>query len=242
MNYEQFNESMKRVLAFTLAPKTPADTENLNRYMKATYEAIGTMDAYLFEKVTIEICRNMGRGQRPMPGQFWAVYSRLKAEQKASQPAEVCPSCRNTVWTMVWMMEQKTGLEALFAEPCPGCQHRHPLKDAPPRQGWIRVEKKGSTHDQEMLQKATTMGTKGARFVLDLVEKFRVNFSEEVILKLIERAGDEPSKPPPGPIVATLERLKPSEPPREAAPSIPAAVGSAAPKVTVNGEEYEIEE
>jgi len=225
---------MARVLSFTQPPKTPADIEHLERYLKSLYEAIGTMDAYLFEKVTVEICKNMGRGQRPMPGQFWAVYSRLKAEQKASQPAEVCPSCRNTVWTMVWMMEQKTGLEALFAEPCQGCQHRHPLKDAPPRQGWIRVEKKGSTHDQEMLEKATTMSHKGARFVLDLVEKFRVNFSEEVILRLIERAGDEPSTPPTGPIVATLERLNPVEPPREQ----PKGDGSA---VLINGEQYEIE-
>jgi len=221
MNFDQFNESMKRVLAFTLAPKTPADTENLNRYMKATYEAIGTMDAYLFEKVTVEICRNMGRGQRPMPGQFWAVYSRLKAEERSSKPPEVCPSCKNTVWTFVRMMETKTGTEALFVEPCPSCQHRHPLKDAPPREGWVRVEQSRTSHDQEMLEKATTMSPKGARFVLDLVEKFRVNFSEEVILKLIERAGDEPSKPPTGPIVATLERLQ---------------------KVTVNGEEYEVEE
>jgi hypothetical protein len=227
MNFDQFNESMKRVLAFTLAPKTPTDTENLNRYMRATYEAIGTMDAYLFEKVTVEICKNMGRGQRPMPGQFWAVYSRLRAEQKASQPAEVCPSCRNTVWTMVLMMESKTGIEALFAEPCPGCQHRHPLKDAPPRAGWIKVERAKIPHDQEMLEKAATMGAKGARFVLDLVEKFRVNFSEEVILKLVERAGDEPSTPPSGPTVKALESLKvePSKQP-----------------VLINGEQYEIEE
>lgn len=207
MNREQFDGSMKRVLSFTQSPKSPADVEHLQRYMNSLYEAIGSMDAFLFEKVTVEICKNMGRGQRPMPGQFWAVYSRLKAEDTASKPIEVCPSCKNTIWNMVWMMETSTGAEAMFVEPCHSCQHRHPLKDAPPRAGWVRVEKNRSAHDQEMLDKASNMGRRGARFVLDLVERFRVNFSEEVILKLVERAADTPSEPPTGPAVQALEAL-----------------------------------
>jgi len=236
VNREQFDGSMKRVLAFTQVPKTPAEVEHLQRYMNSLYEAIGNMDGFLFEKVTVELCKNMGRGQRPMPGQFWAVYSRLKAEDMASKPTEVCPSCKNTVWTPVWMMETKTGQEALFVEPCQSCQIRHPLKDAPPRSGWVKVEKKRSSHDVEMLDIANKMTPRGARAILALIEKFRVNFSEEVILKLIERAGDEPATAPQEAIVKALERLEPSEPPREAAPVVPAAVGSGAP------EDYEIEE
>ena len=76
-------------------------------------------------------------------------------------------------------------------------------------------------------RKPKTMSAKGARFVLDLIEKFRVNFAEDVALMLIERAGDEPSGTPNAPVVKVLESLK-VEPTPQA--------------VTVNGEEYEIEE
>lgn len=239
MNYDQFGESMKRVLSFTQAPKTPSDIENLNRYMKALYEAIGTMDAYVFEKVTVEICKNMGRGQRPMPGQFWAVYSRIRGEEAASKPIEVCPSCRNTIWTLVRMLETKTGFEMDFAEPCPACQHRHPFKDAPPRVGWIRVEKKRSSHEEEMMADAKKMGAKGARFILGMIERGAVKFSDEVILELVIRAGDTPPQSNPQ-VEAALNGIK-VEPAREAA-SV-AAVGSSGPTMfTPDGEEYEVDD
>lgn len=239
MNFDQFGESMKRVLSFTQAPKTPSDTENLNRYMKALYEAIGTMDAYVFEKVTVEICKNMGRGQRPMPTQFWAVYSRLRQEDAAGKPVVVCPSCRNTIWTMVRMLETKTGYELDFAEPCPACQHRHPFKDAPPREGWIRVEQKRSSHEQEMMDQARKMGAKGARFILGMVERGAAKFSDEVVLELVIRAGDTPAQS--NPVVEQVLSAVKVEPAREAV-SV-AAVGSSAPSlVTVNGEEYEVDD
>jgi hypothetical protein len=242
VNNDQFKQSMARILSFTQAPKTKDDTDNLNRYLNALYEAIGNMDAFLFEKVTIELAKNMGRGQRPMPGQFWAVYSRLKAEDSASKPTEVCPSCRNTIWTMVRMMETKTGMEAEFAEPCHGCQQRHSLRDAPARSGWIKVERKASTHNREMLEKARTMGARGARFVLDLIEKHKTVFSDDVILALVERAGSEPTQSNPA-AEAVLSKLEviPDPVSREAAPMV--AVGSPDPaKIIVNGEEYEVEE
>lgn len=147
MNREQFNSSMARILSFTHAPKTKDDIAHLDRYLSSLYEAIGNMDAFLFEKVTIELAKNMGRGQRPMPSQFWAVYNRIRGEEAAHKPVEVCPSCKNTIWIMVRMVETKTGVEMDFAEPCPECQSRHPLKDAPPRAGWIKVERKRSPHD-----------------------------------------------------------------------------------------------
>ncbi len=206
MNNEQFRASMARILSFTQAPKTTADTDHLNRYLAALYEAIWNMDAYLFEKVTVELAKNMGRGQRPMPSQIWAVYPPLKGEAAAAAPAVVCPSCKNTVWTMVRMMETKTGVEMDFAEPCAACQHRHPLKDAAPRSGWIKVERQRSTHDQEMLDKAKAMGPKGARFVLDMIDQGKVKFSDEVILELVTRAGDQPSQPNHA-VAAVLEKL-----------------------------------
>ncbi len=244
MNREKFDESMGRVLAFTHAPKTPAEVEHLHKYLNGLYEAVGDMDAYTFEQVTVELCKNMSRGQRPMPGQFRAIYSRLKNEQRASKPVHVCPSCKNTIWNMVRMMETKTGLEMDFAEPCPECQSRHPLKDAPPRDGWIKVELPRSPHDQEMLDKAKAMGPRGAKFVLDMIEKSknRTNFSDEVIIALVERAGDTPKQENPA-FENALNKLKPSsletsEPAREQ----PKGDGSSAQKVLVNGEEYEIEE
>lgn len=226
MNIEQFNGSMARVLAFTQSPKNQAEAEHLNGYMRGLYEAVGDMDAFTFEKVTIELCKNMSRGQRPMPGQFRAIYRRLKEEQRSSQPTKVCGTCKNVLWVTVRMLESKTGLEADFAEPCPECQSRHPLKDAPPKDGWIKVELPRTTHDEEMLMKAKTMGPKGARFVLDMIEKRRVNFHDDVILALIERAGDTP-KQENKVAEAVLDKLTVVKEPQT---------------VTVNGEKYEVEE
>jgi hypothetical protein len=230
---------MERVLSFTQAPKTKEEIEHLNRYLKALYEAIGNMDAYTFEKVTVELAKNMGRGQRPMPSQFWAVYHRIKSEDAAGKPVEVCPSCKNTTWTMIRMMETKTGMECDFAEPCAGCQSRHPYKDAPARGGWVRVERKSSPHNEEMLERARTMGARGARFVLDLIEKHKnsMNFSDDVILALVERAGSEPTQSNPQ-AEAVLEKLEViPDPVRREQPQ-----GDGNPvRVTVNGEEYEVE-
>lgn len=191
MNFEQFSGSMGRILSFTAAPKTPSEIDNLQRYLKALFEAIGNMDAFTFEKVTVELCKNMGRGQRPMPGQFWAVYHRLKSEDMAGRPVEVCQSCKNTTWVYLTMMEQGTGMYSDFCEPCPGCQSRHPFKDAPPKAGWVRVETAKRTHDEKLIEAVHKMGSRGARYVLDLAEKFKVNYSDAVLDALILKAGDE---------------------------------------------------
>ncbi len=169
-----------------------------------------------------------------MPGQFRAICRRLKEEQRAGKPIHVCPTCKNTIWVTVRMMETKTGLEMDFAEPCPQCQSRHPLKDAPPRDGWIKVELQRTPHDEEMLKQARAMGPKGARFVLDMIEKRKVSFSDEVILALVERAGDTPKQENKAAEAVLSKLTVVKEPPREAAPS--AAVGSGAP------ETYEVEE
>lgn len=208
MNRAQFDESMKRVLAFTNAPRTPAEIEHLQGYLNGSYEAISYMEPYLFDQVTIEICKNMSRGQRPMPGQFRAVYFRLKDEQKAKQPERICPTCKNTLWIEGTMLETKTGLEDLFAKPCPECQQRHPLKDAPSRSGWVDVETAYKPHDQAMLDRAKAMGPKGARFVLDLIDKMKgkANFHPDVVLELVKRAGDEPHQSNPQ-AEAVLDKL-----------------------------------
>lgn len=237
MNREQFDSSMGRVLAFTQAPKNPAEIQHLQNYMNGLYEAISDMDGFLFEKVTVEICRNMSRGQRPMPGQFRAVYYRLKDEQKSKQPEQICPSCKNTYWIESTLLETATGKEDIFAKPCPGCQHKHPLKDAPLRIGWVEHEKPFTPHDQQMLVQAKTMGAKGARFVLDLIDRHKVKFHDDVVLALVERAGDEPKQPENKAVESILTKLV-REPQREQTPQPqPVAVdGSSAPEV------YEIEE
>lgn len=249
MNRQQFDESMRRVLAFTQAPKTPAEVQHLQSYMNGLYEAISDMDGFLFDQVTVELCRNMSRGQRPMPGQFRAIYYRLKDEHRSKQPERVCPSCKNTTWIEVTLMETATGKEDVFAKPCPECQHGHALKDAPLRSGWVEVERPAMPHDRRLLLEAQKMGLRGARFVLDLVEKHRVNFPDDVLLALLERAGDEPKQENKAAEVVLEKLTVVKEPAREqtAAKEVRATgvavEGSAAPHtVTVNGEEYEVEE
>jgi hypothetical protein len=90
----------------------------------------------------------------------------------------------------------------------------------------IKVELQRKPHDQDMLDRARTMSPAGARFVLDLIEKHKnkMNFADDVILTLVERAGDAPKQSHPQ-VEAVIAKLV------------------IAPKlVTVNGETYEVEE
>lgn len=232
MNQQEFNSSMARILSFHNAPKTPADAKNLENYLASLYEAVGRMDAFTFERVTKELALNMGRGQKPMPSQFWAVFHRLKGEDNSGR-VDICDSCKSTGWVYAHMLETKTGVEGDFAAPCPKCRLRHPLKDADPRLGWIFQDKAASDHEQQLLEMARKMGPKGARFVLDLSDKHKVNFSDTVLSELVQRSADLPPQENKT-VEAVLEKLS-REPGREAAAEV--AVGSTAPS-----ESYEIEE
>jgi hypothetical protein len=214
---------MARILSFHNAPKTPADATNLANYMAALYEAVNRMDGFTFEMVCKDLANNMARGQKPMPSQFWAVYHKIKGEQNAGK-VDFCDSCKSTCWVFVHMVNAKTGQEGDFAIPCPKCQHRHPYKDAQPRAGWTIQDTPEKAHEAQLLEMAEKLGPRGARHVLDLMEKFKVNFPQDVVLKLIDKAGNEPSLGAVGPDVKVLESLKVTTP------------------VTINGEQYEVEE
>ena len=232
MTQEEFRTSMIRILSFHRAPKTPAETADVQNYMASLFEAVHPMDGYTFDRVTKELAKNMSRGQKPMPAQFWAVYYKFKGDQNA-QRVDLCDSCKSTYWVYVHMVHAESGREGDFAIPCPKCQVRHPLKDAMPRLGWTMQDLPARSHKAQLLEMAEKLGPNGANYVLALMEKFKVNFSEDVVLKLIERADGAPRVAPTGPAVEVLESLK-VEPTREAAPT--AAVGSVAP------ENYEVEE
>lgn len=213
MNEQEFNTSMARILSFHNAPKTPLDAQNLKNYMASLYEAVNRMDAYTFERVTKELANNMARGQKPMPSQFWAVYHRLKGEENVGR-VDLCDSCKSTGWVYVHMVKAATGLEGDFCIPCPKCRQRHPLKDASPIPGWTIQEVPYSSHDAQVMAQAKAMSPRGARFVLDLVEKYqRPDFHPDVIQELVERAGAEPkqSNPPVEAIIQTLRIVEPEQ-------------------------------
>lgn len=191
MNDQEFNSSMARILSFHNAPKTPLDVQNLKNYMASLYEAVGRMDAFTFERVCKELANNMSRGQKPMPSQFWAVYHRLKSEENAGR-VDLCDSCKTTGWVYAHMVKAETGEEGDFCVPCPKCRQRHPLKDAEPMRGWTFQDVPATSHEGQLMAMLSKMGPKGARFVLDLADRHKVNFFDAVLSELVRKAGDEP--------------------------------------------------
>lgn len=63
-----------------------------------------------------------------------------------------------------------------------------------------------------LMNTANSLGGKGARFVVDLVEKHRVNMPEDVFSILVQRAGDEPEQVD-RPLEAILNIVKLGSPP-----------------------------
>lgn len=99
------------------------------------------------------------------------------------------------------------------------------------------------------------MGRKGAKFVLGVIEKTKnkMGFSDEVILALVERAGDEPAQVnKPAESVLMKLALSPEPQREQAAPLHDGSVSAAPDHVTTSaqpmvagvpqGEVYEIEE
>lgn len=81
MNIDQFTTSMHQILSFYSKPRNPEEARDYEQYLKALYESVASMDPFMFDQVTKELLKTLARGQKPMPGQFWAVYHKLSLER-----------------------------------------------------------------------------------------------------------------------------------------------------------------
>lgn len=97
MNRQQFDASMQRVLDFYSKPRNQEEMADHQRYMSSLFEGLSDMDPFMFDQTTKELIKTLARGQKPMPGQFWAVYHRLSVEKAvAAQSAQSDQGRRET--------------------------------------------------------------------------------------------------------------------------------------------------
>lgn len=132
-----------------------------------------------------------------MPEDFQNAFKSwcFKKGEEARSSVETCTTCGSTGWAEIEMYNAKEGLRDTFATPCAKCRPNHPFRDSMPRPGWSIDEMQAKkTHEEQLLEMARKMGSKGARFVLDLADKMKVNFSDAVLSELVQRAGDEPKQ------------------------------------------------
>lgn len=83
MDRASFDKSMERVLAFYQKPRGE-EVNDFAKYMATLYESVCSIDPFMFDQVTKELIKTLARGQKPMPGQFWAVYHKLSVEKAES--------------------------------------------------------------------------------------------------------------------------------------------------------------
>ena len=81
MDRTSFDKSMERGLAFYQKPRSQDELEDFKRYMDMLYESVGSMEPFSFDQTTKELIKSLARGQKPMPGQFWAAYHKLNVEK-----------------------------------------------------------------------------------------------------------------------------------------------------------------
>jgi hypothetical protein len=81
MHREEFHRSMERILAFYQKPKSEDEVRDFRAYMDTLFESVCSIDGFMFEQTTKELIKTLARGQKPMPGQFWAVHHKLSTQK-----------------------------------------------------------------------------------------------------------------------------------------------------------------
>jgi hypothetical protein len=131
-----FDQSMQKILAFYSKPKDREDADHLGDYLAALYESVKWMNPSDLEEVTKKLVQEVSPVKKPMPGQFIAVYHKLRESRGERFQKRECASCGSTSMVMVSLMSMKSGEVKPFAAPCPTCQ---PGKESDPPEGWVRT-------------------------------------------------------------------------------------------------------
>lgn len=230
--------AFKLILGSYAAPKTPEAKEHLGNYLQLMHRALSGMNVQTFEKVCDQVIKTMARGQKPMPEDFLNAQRALYESYRTNPIREErkCESCNGTGWIYVTLVSME-GETREHVKPCPLCRQHHPQQHAPMKRDWLDAE---TPFKMEPTEKTVNFIKYMFTNELDYSKSPREVLNE---LTAIWKAGKLKTRKNPGPFAALLAKVKIAEPAREAAPSVPVAVGSPAPqKVTVNGEEYEVEE
>lgn len=119
----EFDESMRRVLAFSKPVTTQAEIDQFVQYLTALYEAVANWTHVEFELVTLALVQRKKLNFRPDAQKFFELRRQLQDERRGEAPPE--PPCRECAGTRMVSREfkRKSTQETVAAMvPCPVCR------------------------------------------------------------------------------------------------------------------------
>jgi len=191
MRWEEFFESMRPILSLWKLPKTEAEKEHDKAYLNTILDSIGWMDSTQFDEVCRKISQTAGGMKKPMPKDFIAAFKDLSSKKNWTK-AKVnnCQQCEGLGLVDTSVMKVDTLEHHKAMKPCPGCR-----TDSGIAEGWIedvpppiKNENKATNWMLNEIEQ-DYYSPKAAQDLLVKIDEEKINFPEEVVKALVEKAG-----------------------------------------------------
>ena len=191
MRWTDFYESMKPILALYRLPKTESEKNHENEYLSTIFKSVEWINDIQFDEVCVMIAQTAGGMKKPMPKDFIGAFKDLSSKRKWTRPQrESCQRCEgigfiDTILTNIETLEKRATMR-----PCPSCKPSEDIaegyREDPPSPP--KSENKAINWMLEEIEK-DYYSPKAAQDVLTRIDEEKINFPDEVVSALVEKAG-----------------------------------------------------
>jgi hypothetical protein len=191
MRRDELVESMGRILSLYRLPKTESEKNHQNEYLATIFDAVGWMSPLQFDEVCGMIAQTAGGMKKPMPKDFIGAFKDLSSKRKWTRPQrEACQRCEgigfiDTILTNIETLEKRATMR-----PCPSCKPSEDIAEgyredppSPPKSENKAINWMLNEIEQDYYS------PKAAQDVLARIDEEKINFPEEVVKALVEKAG-----------------------------------------------------
>ena len=191
MRRDELVESMGRILSLYRLPKTESEKNHQNEYLATIFDAVGWMSPLQFDEVCGMIAQTAGGMKKPMPKDFIGSFKDLSSKRKWTRPQrEACQRCEgigfiDTILTNIETLEKRATMR-----PCPSCKPSEDIAEgyredppSPPKSENKAINWMLNEIEQDYYS------PKAARDVLARIDEEKINFPDEVVSALVEKAG-----------------------------------------------------
>jgi hypothetical protein len=191
MRRDELVESMGRILSLYRLPKTESEKNHQNEYLATIFDSVGWMSPLQFDEVCGMIAQTAGGMKKPMPKDFLSTFKDLSSKRKWTRPqGESCQRCEgigfiDTILTNIETLEKRSTMR-----PCPSCKPSEDIaegyREDPPSPP--KSENKATNWMLEEIER-DYYPPKAAQDILARIDEEKINFPEEVVSALVEKAG-----------------------------------------------------
>ena len=183
--------SIKPILSLYRLPKTDADRIHEDEYLNTIFEAVGWMDSAQFDEVCKKLIQTASPVKKPMPKDFIGAFKDLSSKHNWTKAkVNSCQQCEGLGLVDTSITNTETLEHHKVMKPCPGCRSDTGMKD-----GWIEdvpvTPKSENKATNWMLNEIEQdyYSPKAAQDLLVKIDEEKINFPEEVVKALVEKAG-----------------------------------------------------